>query len=129
MSKWNLRASRKPTGGKLNRLSKKKKSSRRPEPLFTKLGEVSRKVKRSVGGHLSYVTISSNIANVTDLSTGKTRKVKILSVVESPANPHFIRRNVITKGATIDTEAGKAKVTSRPSRDGVVNAVLVEAKK
>ncbi len=128
MAKWNLRPNRKPSGGKLNRISKKKKSFRRPEPLFTKLGEAARKVKRSVGGVLSYVTLSSNIANVTDPSTGKTNKVKILSVIESPANPHFIRRNVITKGATIDTEAGKARVTSRPSRDGVVNAVLVEAK-
>ena len=129
MAKWNLRANRKPTGGKLNRLSKKRRSDRRPEPLFTKLGEPTRKTKRSVGGALSYVTLSANIANVTDPSTGKTEKVKILTVVDSPANPHFIRRNVITKGATIDTEAGKARVTSRPSRDGVVNAILVESKK
>jgi small subunit ribosomal protein S8e len=31
----------------------------------------------------------------------------------------------MTKGAIIETEMGKAKVTSRPGQDGVVNAVLL----
>ncbi|MBI2084900.1 MAG: 30S ribosomal protein S8e [Candidatus Aenigmarchaeota archaeon] len=129
MTKWNLRPHRKPTGGKLNRLGKKTRSDRRPEPLFTRLGELVRKTKRSIGGAVSYVTLSTNMANVTDPSTGKTKKVRILTVVESPSNPNFIRRNIITRGSTVNTEAGKARVTSRPSRSGVVNAVLVEQKK
>jgi len=40
----------------------------------------------------------------------------------------FVRRKIITKGAIIKTELGLAKVTSRPSQDGVVNAVLIEEK-
>ena len=35
-------------------------------------------------------------------------------------------RGIITKGALIETELGKAIVTSRPGQDGVVNALLVE---
>jgi small subunit ribosomal protein S8e len=35
--------------------------------------------------------------------------------------------NVITKGAIIETEDGLAKVTSKPSKDGVVNAVLIKS--
>ncbi|MEK6848627.1 MAG: 30S ribosomal protein S8e, partial [Nanoarchaeota archaeon] len=42
-----------------------------------------------------------------------------------PANRHFIRRNIMTKGSVIDTELGKARITSRPGQDGVVNAVLI----
>ena len=61
-----------------------------------------------------------------DSKTGKSSKVKIKSVVENPADMHFVRRNIITKGAIIETEKGKAKVTSRPSQDGIVNAVLIE---
>ncbi|MFH0890109.1 MAG: 30S ribosomal protein S8e [Candidatus Aenigmatarchaeota archaeon] len=126
MAKWNLRSNRKPTGGKLNRLGKKVKRNRRREPLLTKLGEPAKKVYRSLGGFLNIILLSDNQANVTDPATGKTKKVKILTVVENPANPHFVRRNVITKGATINTELGKAKVTSRPTKSGMVNAVLVK---
>ena len=35
-------------------------------------------------------------------------------------------RNIITRGATILTEIGLARVTSKPGQDGVVNAVLIE---
>jgi small subunit ribosomal protein S8e len=34
--------------------------------------------------------------------------------------------NIITKGAVIETDAGKARVTSRPGQHGVVNAVLLK---
>jgi len=54
-------------------------------------------------------------ASVTDLKT----------ILESPANRHFVRRNIITKGAVIETPNGKAKVTNRPSQEGFVNAVLI----
>jgi small subunit ribosomal protein S8e len=56
---------------------------------------------------------------------GKMKKVKISNVVQSPDNRHYSSENTITKGAIIETEIGKAKVTSRPSQHGVVNAVLV----
>jgi small subunit ribosomal protein S8e len=38
----------------------------------------------------------------------------------------FVRRKIITIGAIIKTELGLSKVTSRPSQDGVVNAVLIK---
>ena len=37
-----------------------------------------------------------------------------------------VRRNILTKGAIIETDAGKAKITNRPGQEGTVNAVLVE---
>ena len=65
------------------------------------------------------------VANLLDQKTKKYSKVKIKSVVESPSNRHYVRRNIITKGTVIDTEKGKAKVTSRPGQDGTINAVLI----
>jgi ribosomal protein S8E len=51
---------------------------------------------------------------------------KIVTVKKNAANPNYVQRNIINKGAMIQTEAGLAKVTSRPGQDGNVNAVLVK---
>ncbi len=66
--------------------------------------------------------VFSDVANVSD-PAGRASKSKILRVKKSPANRDYERRGVITKGAVIETEAGEAVVTSRPTDDGVVNAV------
>lgn len=63
-------------------------------------------------------------ANVSD--NGIVKKVRVKDVVESAANRHYAREDIITKGTVIETEAGKARVTSRPGQDGVVNAVLIK---
>lgn len=97
------------------------------EFLETKVGQVKKVRKRTMGGGSKIKFISVDFANVTDPKTGLTKKAKILTVVENPANPHFKRRNVLTKGAIIETEMGRAKVTSRPNQNGVVNAVLLPA--
>ena len=38
---------------------------------------------------------------------------------------NYVRRNIITKGAVVETPEGNAKVTSRPGQDGVVNGILI----
>ncbi len=70
---------------------------------------------------------AAEYATITDQGTGKSSKSKILRVVRNPANIDYQRRGVITKGAIISTEAGEARVTSRPGQHGVVNAVLQKA--
>jgi len=47
-------------------------------------------------------------------------------VLENPANRHFVRRNILTKGTIIETVKGKAKITGRPGQEGMVNAVLIK---
>jgi small subunit ribosomal protein S8e len=79
------------------------------------------------GGSLATGIIFAEVANVSD-GAGKTARSKILRVKKSPANRDYERRGVITKGAVIDTETGEALVTSRPTDDGVVNAVLTKKK-
>jgi small subunit ribosomal protein S8e len=71
--------------------------------------------------------ITAAFANVSD-GSGKAKKSKIIRVKSSPANRDYQRRGVITKGAVLETEAGEAVVTSRPTADGVVNAVLATKK-
>ena len=63
---------------------------------------------------------------VNDPKTGKTTRSKISSVLENDSDPNFFRRNIITKGAIAQTEAGKVRITSRPGMDGVVSGVLLE---
>ncbi len=63
-------------------------------------------------------------ANVVDTSTKKTEKTRILKIIKNPANRDYERRGVITKGCILETEKGKAIVSSRPGQDGVVNAIL-----
>lgn len=72
--------------------------------------------------------LGTDVANVVNPDTGVTKKSKILTVVENLADPHFVRRNVLTKGAIIETELGRARVTSRPGQSGTVDAVLLEVK-
>ena len=55
----------------------------------------------------------------------KSITATIENVVSNAANLNYVRRNVITKGAIIDTSEGRARVTSRPGQIGQVNAVLV----
>jgi len=71
--------------------------------------------------------ITADFASVTD-GSGKAKKSKIVRVKSSPANRDYERRGVITKGAILETEAGEAVVSSRPTADGVVNAVLTSKK-
>ena len=52
-------------------------------------------------------------------------KAKIEIVTANPANRHYVRRNIMTKGTIIKTDKGDARVTSRPGQDGVINAVLI----
>jgi small subunit ribosomal protein S8e len=69
--------------------------------------------------------MTTDFAYIIDPKTGKTTKTEILSVIENPANPHYVRRNIMTKGAIIDTKLGKARITSRPGQSGILNAVLI----
>ena len=120
------RPKRKVSGGIYISYRKKRKFEFGSEPRNTKIDINKKKKLRISGGNVKNVLLSAEIANVFDGK--KYNKSKIKAVLENSANRHFVRRNIITKGAVIDTELGKAKVTSRPGQDGLVNAVLVKEK-
>jgi small subunit ribosomal protein S8e len=130
MVKWHLPSRRGPTGKLVKRLRKKRKMDRGSEFLEPKVDEKRRiKTKRVRGGTTKLELLSVNEVNVSDPKTNKFRKLKIITVEKNPANPHYVRMNVVTKGAIVRTEIGSVRITSRPGQDGVVNGVLVEEKK
>jgi len=120
------RAHRKPTGGLLNKNRKKFKRDIGRDFLHVKIGTPKKKIIKAYGGNQKIVAMSVETANVMDPHTNKVSKSKIITVKENPANPHYVRMNIITKGAVIETEAGLARVTSRPGQHGQINAVLIK---
>lgn len=128
MVKWHLRSRRALTGKRLRRVRKKRKMDEGNEFLETRIGKRNVKAKRIRGGKEKLKLLSVDKINVADPKTKKVKRVKIVSVEKNPANPHFVRRNVVSKGAIVKTEIGSAKVTSRPGQDGIVNGVLLEEK-
>lgn len=125
MALWQGRSRRKPTGGRIKFSRGKRKSEIGREQQITVIGEDSKKSVRTRGGNLKSRVLLSNHVNVYIPKSKITKKTLIKTVLENPANPNYVRRNIITKGAIIDTELGKVKVTSRPGQDGVLNAILI----
>jgi len=124
-----MRKGRKISGGKYKRQRKKKLYEKINQARIVKLGETKKKTLRIRSGKIKTVLLSSNIANLIDKKTRKSKKVKIKNVIETPANRFLARQNVLIKGAIIETDAGRAKITNRPSQEGCVQAILVEEKK
>jgi len=118
------RSPRKRTGGRRRPNHKKKKHELGREPTETQVGDRKLKVVDSRGNTEKVRAVTTDVASVAD--GAETLEATIENVVENPSNPNYARRNIITKGAILDTSEGEARVTSRPGQDGQVNAVVVE---
>ena len=119
------RSKRKVSGGRYIKAGQKRLAQKGNIPTLTKLAATKLKQVKSRGGNSKERLIYADVANVFDKESNKYKKVKILNIVDNPANRNFVRRNIITKGTVMETEAGKAVVTSRPGQESVVNAVLI----
>jgi small subunit ribosomal protein S8e len=118
------RSKRKRTGGRLRPIKKRKKHQIGRQPTETQVGEKKFKTVDARGNSRKIRAIATDTASVA--VDGEVVTSRIRDVVENAANPNYVRRNIITKGAVIETDEGRARVTSRPGQDGQVNAVLVE---
>lgn len=125
MALWQGGSVRSKTGRRIRYARGKRKFEIGREQHLVTIGKPSVKIIRTRGGNRKLRVKTTNIAYVLDPKTNKTVKAEILSVVENKANIHYVRRNIINKGAVIATSVGKAKVTSRPGQCGVVNAILI----
>lgn len=125
MAKSQSKSKKKKTGGRYKESRKKKSRELGSEKIEVRPGERKTKKVRSFGGNEKLRALRVKKANVVNPKTGKATKSEISEVKENPANPHFVRRNTITKGAVIETKKGLARVTSRPGQEGIVNAVLL----
>jgi small subunit ribosomal protein S8e len=123
---WQGRSRRSSTG-KLIRAARKKRKYEMGRPqVETLIGDRKVKKVRARGGNVKIKLVMDKFANVYVPSENKVAKVEITNVIENKAHVHYARKNVITKGAIIETPLGKARVTNRPSQEGLINAILIE---
>lgn len=125
MAFWHGEKGKTPTGATIHLGRKKRKYELGNFPLMTKVGKDKRYLKNTKGGGLKLKASSAEFANVLNPKTRTIMKLKILDVISNSANPHFVRRKVVTKGCVIKTEIGNARITSRPSQHGILNAILL----
>ncbi|NIC00130.1 30S ribosomal protein S8e [Halobacterium sp. R2-5] len=118
------RSKRSKTGARLRPQNKKQKSKTGRSPTETTVGEPRFRTVDARGDNDKVRALSTNVANVA--TDDGTVHATIEDVAENGANPNYARRNIITKGAVVETDAGTARVTSRPGQTGQVNAVLVD---
>jgi len=130
MTEWHLKSRRKKTGGvrhSRNRCDKKLSWMGGPAALTEIAEKEDKKVLRGRGGTKKIKLTKTAFALISD--KGKTFKAKVFNVKENPADRHFARRQIMTKGALIEVEIDgqkrMARVTSRPGQQGEVQAVFV----
>ncbi len=129
MAHWHGISRRKPTGGRLkrpNRYRGKRRTEIASEKQSAMIGDSNRKLYRKRSGLQTVRVLYDNQINVADKKSGKVVKATLQSVSENAADPNFVRRNIMTKGAVVETDMGKVRITSRPGSHGVINGVLIE---
>ena len=119
-----MKAGRKTSGARYKKPKKKKLTGRQGQTRIVKIGERKTKLINGRGKTTKLVSFLENIANV--VKNGKAKKSTIKNVLETPSNTFLARQNILIKGAIIETELGKARITNRPSQEGSIQAVLVE---
>jgi small subunit ribosomal protein S8e len=118
---------RKISGGRYIRNRKKRLYDIAGQKRIVKLGAEKRKTKRVKGGGRKLFLLGANIVNIQD--KGKSKKLEIKNVLETPSNRFLARQNIITKGTIVLTELGKVRITNRPTQEGVINGILFESQK
>jgi len=119
---------RKASGGRYHKYKKRKLFERPGTPRLVLLGKEKKKSIRMRGGDFKKVLLSQDKVNLLDKKSGKYKIAKILNVKETPSNRFLARRNILMKGAIIETDIGKARITNRPGQEANINAVLIEEK-
>lgn len=119
------KSTRLPSGARNVANRGKRKAELGRDPAETRVDEKRLKKIRTRGGNEKLRLATANKMNLTDPATGKSQVVDVLGVIENSANPNYVRRNIITKGAIVETPEVNAKVTSRPGQDGVLNGILI----
>ena len=117
-------ATSKTTGGRRHplRIRRKYEIDRYPnEPINAAQVTVTRRTR---GNNRKTALKSIDFVNLADGS--KTKKTKIIKVLENATNNDYQRRGIITKGAILETQEGMCRVVSKPGQQGIVNAVLIK---
>lgn len=117
---------RKPSGGRNTSTNPKKLHQKASRPTLTTIGEKKRQTQtRTRGGSNKTKLLTVGTVNLYDPKKKKHVQAKLKNVVENPANENYVRRNILTKGAIVETEKGKAVITSKPGQENQINAKLI----
>lgn len=127
MGIWQGRSHRKRTGGRLRPIRKKRRFEIARELQTATVGSGTVKRYRVRGANRKLRILTTQTINVFDPATKKMQPARIVTVRENPANPNYVQRNIITKGAILETDLGLVRVRSRPGQDGILNGVRVGA--
>ena len=112
------------TGGKKRKATDKKLHFVGGTFTATKVGEKDIRQNNFARGNTFKVKLkAAKFVNV--LTPQGMKKVAMRTVLETLDNRHYARQNIVTKGAVVDTEIGKVKITNRVGQDGVVNGKLL----
>lgn len=126
MAQWHGISRRKPSGGRKVKARGKRSTEISTEKQMAQIGESKTKIYRRTGGNSLVRVLAADKVSINNPKTGKTTLGTIENVVENESDPNYVRRNVLVKGAIIETDKGRVKITSRPGKDGVINGILVE---
>ena len=122
--KYQGRSTRKRTGGRRRNFRNKRKYELGRDSTETQVGDAKRKTVDTRGETQKVRAVEADTASVA--TDDGTVAADIENVAENPSNPNYARRNIVTKGAVLETSEGRVRVTSRPGQDGQVNAVLLD---
>jgi len=127
MALWQGKSRRKHTGGRRRYARKKRKFEIASERQICTVGRIRKKELRTIGGDSKFKLLSDEYINVVEKGAAKPSRMRILTVLENPANPNYVRRNILTKGAIVQLpNKKKARITSRPGQHGVINGIIIE---
>jgi small subunit ribosomal protein S8e len=120
-------AKRKPSGGRKVPSRSRRRFEIDRYPNEAALGTNTTVNRRTRGNDTKTSLKTAETVNVTNPVSKRTTKLLIKNVIKNPANKDYERRGVISRGALLETDAGTARVVSRPGQHGSVNAVLVQS--
>lgn len=119
-----MKSGKKASGGRYKNPKKKGKDNRNRQERTTKIGKKKIKLIRTKGGNSKLTSTLLDSANI--IINKKAKKTIIKNVLETPSNTFLARQNILIKGAIIETELGKARITNRPSQEGQIQAIILK---
>ena len=125
MAITHTKSKRKASGGRYVSYRGKRKFELASNPTFTVIGGKKNVKVRILGKNFKFRLLQANEANLYNPKTKTYSKAIIKTVLENPANRHYARRGILTKGTIVETDKGKARVLNSPGRENNINAVLI----
>ncbi len=126
MSKSTAPTLKKRGGGFKGKRRDKRRSESKDLSVLLQVGNRKIKTIRTMGGNTKVIPLKTNKGNLFDEKGKPQSNVEIIRVLENKANRSYARRNIITKGAILETDKGKAVVVNRPGQDGQVTLRKVD---